>query len=751
MAYFLVRLLVYTTSVWVVMQVVPGLKPPPVPYVPEPYGMPLAYLAAGLVFGAVHAVGRPLLLFFSGGLYLWTLGFISVGLNALLFVYLAYVSAAPLELPGGLFISAGVGSVLMGLLVTLLEAVTGLDSPRRQAETRTTPPYWRWLELLPGSRNRAVEGLRKVQLVTTLRSYAIELFSHYTLIRPVRAFFKRRLYKLRPRLNESRPAVVTRLMLQEMGPTFVKFGQLVASRVEVLPAEWREQLALLQDRVHAFPAEEARRMVESELGAPLNTLYLYFAEEPLASASMGQVHEATLLNGTPVVVKVQRPNIEVVVRADLQLLRDLLVALERRIRAFRRLGLSPLFREFADTLIRELDFETEAYQARMLRHNMRELGYVEVPAVYTAYTTRRVLTMQLVEGIKITATDQLSAAGVNLRELALSFFRSLIKQVLVDGFFHADLHPGNVWYDTRAEKIVFLDMGAVGQLSRGDRVRLGQLIWALHDRAATTAAKVILGLCERPEIPTSGARWGTTLGASSAGVPRAAFALQRDVERLINTHLILGEQSGGLSELFAGIVSLLVRHDLRLRPEFTMAFKAIGQGEAIMRALMGEEEPAAIVDIAFRTMRGVLLERLAPSKLGGEVLLPLARETLGRLPNLLGAASEFLNDFEDGRSALQFDISEVDGRILDVQASFERGFRRMVLSISLAGLLLGSSLLLLAPLGDVLGGTEQWVVRLVAGTGVTVSGVMTASIVISMIWPFARREQRRQRLFESRR
>src|SRR5690606_28954951 len=178
------------------------------------------------------------------------------------------------------------------------------------------------------------------------------------------------------------------------------------------------------------------------------------------------------------------------------------------------------------------------------------------------------------------------------------------------------------------------------------------------DRAAAPAAQVVLSLCEPPEAPVA--------------MPKR----RRDVERLINRHLLLDAEAAGISELFAELVTLLGRHGLLLRPEFTLAFKAIGQGEAIMRTLMGDEQPGAIVDIAFRTIRQALVRELDPRRLGPDTLLPLTREALGRLPNLVSALTSLLDDFERGRTALQLDVSSVNRRVTDVQDSFERGFRR---------------------------------------------------------------------------
>ncbi len=721
MIYFVVRVLVYSLAAAGVMSLVPGLSFELTPWLATPHGVWVSFLVVGIVFGAIQAVGRPVLLFLSGRLYIWSLGLVSVAINGLLFLALALSDPTPWNVPAGRLLSALLGTLLMGVLVTLLEAVTGLDSPRAEVGSRITPWYWGWLSHFPGrGRNRAVESLRTVQLITTVRSYAIDIVADRTLLAPIRDFMKRLLYRVRPRLGKEPAAVKVRLMLQELGPTFVKFGQLVASRAEVMPPGWRLELEQLQDNVRAFPFSEAEQVIENELDEPLEQAFRSFEREPLAAASTGQVHAATLPDGTAVVVKVQRPKIDTVVKGDLNILRDLLEMLVSRFAFFRRFGLMPLFNEFAISMLQELDYTNEAYQARMLRHNLAEFDFVEVPAIYPLYSTRRLLTMQRVSGVKITDVASLDQAGVNRHQLGLRFFKVLMKQVLFDGFFHADLHGGNVWYDLEQGKLVFLDLGLVGQLSRTDRVRFGQLIWALHDRAAGPATQVLLALSESPRARVDTAR------------------LQRDVERLLNRHLLLASAAPDIAALFNELVALLVRYGLNLRGEFTLAFKTIAQGEAIMAALMGDEQADTVVDIAFRTMRDMVLKELNPLTFGPEVALPLARDAMARLPSLLGAAATLIDDFEHGRSALQLDVDSFERRLQQVNHSFERGFRRMVLSISLVGLLLGSALMLLAPLGDIVSGTESFIIRLVAAVGVTTSAFITISIVVMMLMPRGR-------------
>lgn len=723
MIYFVVRLLVYTLSAAVVLNVVPGLLARGTEAPAATLPPILAYLVVGTVFGILHSFVRPIMLFFTGRLYIWSLGLVALLVDILIFLGLSYLAQEGWADPTKRLLSAAGGAVLMGVLVSAMDAIVGFDSPRLPGETRASPAYWRWLERLPGrQRNRFAESLRTVQLITILRSYVVDIALGFTFLAPVRNFMKRALYRVRPRLVEENPAVKLRLMLQELGPTFVKFGQLVAARIEVLPGTWREELEQLQDHVRPFTFAEASALVERELKQPLGKAFATFDPVPLAAASMGQVHAATLPDGTPVVVKVQRPNIDLLVRSDLNVLRDLIATLEARLARLRRLGLSPLFDEFADMVVAELDFDNEAYQAEQLKHNMLEFPFVHVPAVFPDWSGPRILTLERVTGVKITDVDALGLSERGRRALALRFFQVLLQQVVIDGFFHADLHGGNVWYDRQRRQIVFLDMGQVGQLSRADRVRLAQLIWALHDRAAGPTAQVLLALCQpHPQVDRP--------------------ALERDVRRLLNRHLVLRKADPDVGELLGELMTLLMRSGLRLRREFTLAFKSMGQGEAVMRSLMGDEGADEVVDIAYRTMRDLVIKRLDPRKFVPEVVGPITREGLGRLPNLVSAAFNILEDFEQGRTALQLDASSLSHRLASVERGFEHGFRRMVLSISLVGLMLASALVLVAPLTEIVEPTERIIIRLAAIVAVSVSSASTVVVLAGVMLP--RRNQDR--------
>lgn len=720
MMYFIIRLGIYTFASAVVMSVVPGLSIAPNPYLGQPLTSIVVFLAIGLVFQLLHFIVRPVLLFLTGRIYIWSMGLIALVIDTFIFLLLTYIAPTVWEVGGARLLSAILGAMLMGVFVISLEALFGFDSPRLD-QARKTAFYWRWLNILPtGRRNRLVENLRTQQIINTIQSYAIDILIGFTPFSGFRKAMQRMLYSERPRLIESDPAVKLRLMLQELGPTFVKFGQMAAGRIEILPPAWQIELEKLQDDVQPFAYAEVEEAIRRELGGTPEVIFASFDPIPLAAASTGQVHAATLSDGAEVVVKVRRPNVEITVRGDLSVMQDTINMAERRLSWLRRFGLGELFREFAENVLTELDYRNESYHGRLLRHNMERLPYIHVPMIYTTYSTARVITQERVAGVKITDTAALDAAGIDREELALNFFRALLQQLLFDGFFHADPHPGNVWANPQTGRVIFLDLGMMGRLSLGDRFTLGRLIWALQERDARMTEQVFVAMC-RPHR-----------GYDSA-------ALVNDLERLINRYLVMADSPTDMTRVISEMVGILIRHGLRLRKEFTLAFKAIGQGEAIMRALMGEKSLDAILDITYSMMRESLLARIDRQNIIGDLGKPLAREVATRLPEMLAATSVLLDDFQHGRSLLQLDLDKVDERVNALQSDLRQGMRQVVLSVLLVGLLLGSTLILLAPFESKVSEAEALAIRLTAVTGFIVSVSFILIFLLSALRQSSRR------------
>ena len=719
MAYFFIRIGVYTVAAAIVMNLVPGLRLAPYAQVSEPLATILAYLRVGLIFGMLHSFVRPVILFLTGRLYIWSMGLLALVIDTFIFLIFSYVAPAVWLVGGSRLFSAALGALLMGVVVVSLEALLGFDAPPISAAAsgdRRTPFYWRWLGLLPtGRRNRVVENLRTQQMIYTIQSYGIDILIGLSPLRGFRRGVQKLTYRRRPRLTEDSPAVKLRLMLQELGPTFVKFGQMTAGRIEMLPDEWRVELERLQDDVKPFPFIEVQRVIQQELGGPPEAVFAAFSERPLAAASTGQVHAATLHSGETVIVKVRRPNIDVIVKGDLNVMQDVIDTAERRLSWVRRFGLSVLFREFAENVVRELDYANEADQARLLRYNMRSLALVHVPVIYGAYSTSKVLTQERMDGVKISDVAALDAAGLNREEVAQHFFRALLQQVLLDGFFHADLHPGNVWVNLRTGRLVFLDMGMVGRLTRLDRITMGELIWSLQDHDSQALSRVLVSICHVAQ-----------------GYDSTAF--QYDVERLVNRYLVLEGAAPGLQAIISDLGGLLLRYGLQLRKEFTLAFKAMGQGESIMRTLLGDKPPDYIISTAYATLKDALLAQLTPQNVTQQLIKPFARDVTGRLPVLLTAASALLDDFQRGQSPLQINPNSIDQRVRTVQAALEVGIRRVVLSVLLVGLLLGSTLLLLVPFEGKVSQNEALVLRLVAEFGFVAAALLIVAMVINTLW-----------------
>lgn len=720
MLYFLVRVLVNTLAATLVMHVVPGLRLSPYALNSAPLAAAASYLVIGLLFTVLRAVVRPLILLLTGRLYLWSMGLLALAVDTFIFLLLSYLAPTVWQVGETRLFSAVFGAMLMGLMVAALEALTGLDSPL-VTTGRRSPFYWRWLGMLPtGQRNRIVESLRTQQMVNTIQRYMVDIVVGISPFGGIRRASQRLIYRRGQVLSNQSPAAKIRLMLQDLGPTFVKFGQMVTSRSELLPEAWLIELDQLHDDVAPFPASEVEQVIRRELGKPPAELFAAFEPVPLAAASTAQVHAATLASGERVVVKVLRPNIAVTVKGDLNVMQDALTLIERRIPWSRQFGVSSLFQEFAANVLTELDLTNEAYNARMLAHNMAKFPWVHVPQIYGAYSSSKVLTQERVAGVKIADVAALDAAGIDREALAIQFFRVLLQQVILDGFFHADPHPGNIWVNTETGGVIFLDMGLMGYLTPQDRFSLGELIWALQDRDARAATRVLIAMCKP--------------------APQQDLALlQRHIERLINHNLLFVDAPPSLTMVMSQIVEVLVRHGLQMRAEFTLAIKAIGQGESIMRSLMGEKPTDYMLDVAYTQLKKLVQSELAPGDMLERVGKPLTRDVLGRLPGLLTATTALLDDFQRGQLAFQISADSLDQRVRGLRGDLNASVRRIVISVLAVGLLLGSALTLLFPLEGLVSEVESLVIRRVAEFGFVAGALLIAVLLLTLLWQAIRK------------
>jgi len=266
-----------------------------------------------------------------------------------------------------------------------------------------------------------------------------------------------------------------RMAMEELGPTFIKFGQLLSTRTGILPEDYLIELRRLQDNAQPFSGNQARKIIEKELNLPLDSLFESFDETPLAAASIGQVHKAVLPGGKKVAVKVQRPNIMKTIEQDLEILEEIANLLDKYTTAGRLYNFTGIVSEFKRITLRELNYQREARNAERLYNSFLHDNSILIPAIYWNYTTPRVLTMEYMQGITLNNKEALNRGNFNKRIIVEKLSRAYLKQILTDGFFHGDPHPGNIGV-LQGEKIYFLDFGVVGSLTDGQRQTIGHLL-----------------------------------------------------------------------------------------------------------------------------------------------------------------------------------------------------------------------------------------------------------------------------------
>jgi ubiquinone biosynthesis protein len=356
-----------------------------------------------------------------------------------------------------------------------------------------------------------------------------------------------------------------RLALEELGPTFVKLGQLAAARGDLVGPAYRAELAGLQDGVAPIPAAVVREVLEHELAGGTTAAFASFADSPVAAASIGQAHAATLHDGTDVIVKVRRPGAVEEVERDLEILHNAAAHAARRWQAAARMDVVGLAEEFARTLRAELDYLHEARNAERFRGNFAEQPDVRIPRVFWDTTTSRVITLERIRGVKVTDRAGLDAAGIDSHELAARATRVTAKMVFEDGFFHGDPHPGNFFVEPGG-RLGLIDFGMVGTLDGRARSDLGSLLVGVVRGDAERLARALLGL-------------GTTTGH----VDRAA--LRADLSALLASYRDVSVGDISLRAVMADVMEVLRRHRLRIPRDLALLVKAVAMEEAMAAEL----------------------------------------------------------------------------------------------------------------------------------------------------------------------
>jgi predicted unusual protein kinase regulating ubiquinone biosynthesis (AarF/ABC1/UbiB family) len=454
--------------------------------------------------------------------------------------------------------------------------------------------------------------------------------------------------------------------LERMGPTFVKLAQLLSTRADLLPVPYLDALARLQDDVKPFSFGEVEQIVTDELGVRLSKAFAHFDSEPLAAASLGQVHRAELRDGRAVVVKVQRPGVREVIVKDLEILLELAQFLDSHTETGKRYEFGGILTELRKSLLRELDYKQEARHLTTFANNLREFERLVLPAPIDDYTTSRVLTMDFIPGKKITGLSPLARMDLDGYGLADHFFRAYLKQMLVDGIFHADPHPGNVFL-TDDERIALLDLGMVARLTPRFQENLLQLLLAISERRGDEVAELTIKM----------------------GEPKDSFEAKnfnQQVKDLVGQH-----HGANLENINSGRVVLEITRisgecGFRLPPEFTMIAKALLNLDQVVHTLDPAFDPnASIRQHATELMRERMMKSLSPGNMFNTLL-----ETKGFVEKLPGRVNRFLDAIANNEMEIKVDaIDEV--RLME---GLQKIANRITMGLVLAALIVGAALLM---------------------------------------------------------
>jgi len=456
-----------------------------------------------------------------------------------------------------------------------------------------------------------------------------------------------------------------RAALQDLGPAFVKLGQILATRVDLFAPEWIAELEKLQDRAPASPYPEVRAQLSDDLGGPPETVFAAFDAQPIAAGSIAQVHRARLADGTDVAVKVRRPGIVPVVEADLRLLARRAEMLETRFPELARFRPREVVRQFTATLRRELDLATECRNAERVAANFSDRPEIVVPKVYWDWTSERVNVQQYIDGTPSRDPEALAAAGLDRAVLAHRGAQAMLKMVLEDGFFHADPHPGNVFY-LPGNRVAFIDFGMAGHLSERRRDELVRLLDGLVGRDAEGVVDILL-------------EW-----AGAAQVDSEKLAA--DVDAFIDRYHGLPLQELRMGAMLADMTTLLREHRLALPPDLALVLKACVTLETYGREL---DPRFDMVGEAAPFLQAATFERFGPARLAtrGWRASRILLDTLADLPRDL---RELVRSARNGRLQVHVDLTSLYrfGQQLDGAAN------RLAIGIVTAAFIVGSAIVM---------------------------------------------------------
>jgi ubiquinone biosynthesis protein len=457
---------------------------------------------------------------------------------------------------------------------------------------------------------------------------------------------------------------------------FIKLGQILSTRRDLLPNELVDELEKLQDEVPSLPYSVIEQVIEAEMGTGPQKVFASFENKPVAAASIAQVHFATLHTGEKVAVKVQRPHVADEMETDFEILLNLAKLLERNMSWARQQGVVDILREIMEATREEMDFTLEGRNADRFRVNLAEEAGVHIPIIYWKYTTKRVLTMERISGIKLNDLIASDAEWVNRKDIAKLGARVYLKQIIEDGFFHADPHAGNIFIED-GNRIALVDFGAVGRIDEDLREQIADLFLAVIRRDTKAIIDALL-----------------MIGMAPNDVDRNAMA--KDISRTISKFYGLPIEQLRAVEIVGKLMTLTRKYNIRIPADFTLATKTVMILDGIGR---GIDPTFNILEVAQPFAHAMIRRRLSPQRLLGDLFNDVkgAHRLLRSAPQDLAS---LLDSLQSGRLTVRFEPVRLDKPI----SHLHQMINRLSFSIVVAAIIVGSSLIVQAEAGPQLHG-----------------------------------------------
>ena len=473
------------------------------------------------------------------------------------------------------------------------------------------------------------------------------------------------------RMSKQTIGIKLREVLQSLGPTFIKLGQIASTRRDLVPSEIAKELEKLQDQVSGFPFQQVQEIIEMELGEKLEDLFQEFNEKPIASASIGQVHQAVLRTGEMVAVKVQRPDIRSTVQTDLEILDDITRMMEANLSWAKTYQVRKMMAEFSNSLLAELDYQTEGRNGERIAKQFQDNPEVVIPKIYWDYSTNKVLTMDYITGVKVNQIETLKEEGYNLKLIARRITDSMLHQILMEGFFHGDPHPGNI-YILPGNKVAYIDFGMIGRISEDTKFHFASLVIHLQNGNTKGLLKTI-----------------TAMGLHTSGTDMNT--LYNDVDQFVMKYSDIPLSKISIGSALKDLLDIIYQHQIQVPADLSNLGKTLFLIESIVSDLDPE---LSILDTIKPFGEKLLRKRYEPKSILQNTWSELVENAhvFSKIPKNL---KELTSTVQQGKLHFEMSITEMKDFLQRLDRISNRlAFSIILLSFSIlmVGLIIGTSI-----------------------------------------------------------